>query len=258
MAFLCLPIEELTTQQAWFLIGNTNASFLLLVNLRPYVCVPIGFLMALYTKPLQGLGGGQRRRSQILRQILRLSYKRTITYNHSSGTDIEVEDLADTTAMNATSVIKLDLVNPSNNFMNRFCCQGLKIFYGQVMQEAAINTFSILRILVQSNQGIKPSNSQSLKPSHLLNALLHICTNGTSSLHTSSKSTIVPDSIPKIDLYYLQSNVSLTITVFQCKLRLAHAWRFTFYYTFKLWNQSLKSETKLSNLKQNKTKNKLK
>ena len=53
---------------------------------------------------------------------------------------------------------------------------------------------------MQSDQGIKPSNSQSLKPSNLPNALLTLSTNGTSSLDTSSESTVVPDSIPKIDL----------------------------------------------------------
>ena len=84
--------------------------------------------------------------------------------------------------------------------MNWFCRQGLKRVYGRVRQETAINTFSILRILVQSDQGIEPSNSQSLKPSHLPNALLTLSTNCTSSLDTSSESTIVPDSIPKIDL----------------------------------------------------------
>ena len=88
--------------------------------------------------------------------------------------------------------------------MNWFCCQVLRRVYGRVMQEAEINmqvlrrvygkviqeaelnTFSIVWILVQSDQGIKPSNSQSLKPSHLPNALLHLSTNGTSSLDTSS------------------------------------------------------------------------
>ena len=94
-------------------------------------------LASFYTKPLLGLGGGHRRQ---------IYYKRTLTYSCSPGTeniikfkpapDIDVEDLADKTDVNATSAIKLDLENPSDSFMNWFCCQVLKRVYGQMMQES--------------------------------------------------------------------------------------------------------------------------
>ena len=55
--------------------------------------------------------------------------------------------------------------------MNCFCLQRLKIFYGQMLQEAEIqlndDTFFILWVLVQIDHRIKPSNSQSLKPTVL-------------------------------------------------------------------------------------------
>ena len=52
--------------------------------------------------------------------------------------DNEVDDLADKTDVNSTSVIKWDLENPSDSFMNWFCCQVLKRVYGQMMREAEI------------------------------------------------------------------------------------------------------------------------
>ena len=128
MAFLCLDIDKLNKQQGWLIFDNNHTSLFLPVvsygsapifDTQPYIYVAIGFLTAAFTKYLLGLGGGQRRR----RQILQISYKRTITYDHYEGTDIEVEDLAGTTDVNKTSLIKLELVNPSNSFINWFCCQ---------------------------------------------------------------------------------------------------------------------------------------
>ena len=119
---------------------------------QPYVCVAIGFLTALFTKPLLDLGGGNRRK------ILEIHSHRTLTYSCSPGTeniikfkpepDIDVEDIADKTDLNATSAIKLNLEIPSGSFMHYFCRQVLKRNYGQMMQEAEMklndNTFFIL------------------------------------------------------------------------------------------------------------------
>ena len=173
----------------------TSSGFPPIFATRPYVCVAIGFLTSLFTKPLLGLGGGHRR--QIL-QILQIHSHGTLTYSCSPGTeniikfkpepDIDVEDLADKTDVNATSAIKLNLEIPSDSFVNFFCRQVLKRNYGQMMQEAEIklndDTFFILQVLVQIDQVIKPSNSQSLTPTVL------------STIICSSVPSVGPSGIP--------------------------------------------------------------
>ena len=62
----------------------------------------------------------------------------TSTIKFKPTPDIEVDDLADTTDVNLTSVIKWNLANPSYSFMNWFCCQVLKRVYGRMMREAEI------------------------------------------------------------------------------------------------------------------------
>ena len=52
--------------------------------------------------------------------------------------DIEVDDLDNKTDVNSTSVIKWDLENPSDSFMNLFFCIVLKRVYRQLVRKAEI------------------------------------------------------------------------------------------------------------------------
>ena len=82
------------------------------------------------------------------------------TYVYAPGTtniikfkpvpDIEVYNLDDKTDVNSTSVIKWDLENLSDSFMNCFCRQLLKRVYGQMMQDdkTDLNSTSVIKLLL--------------------------------------------------------------------------------------------------------------
>jgi len=164
--------------------------FFLPIALRSYIRIPFGFLTALYTKPLQGLGGGQRRRSRILR-LLWIFYKRTRIYpTHKSFSDPNSPPNSPT------------FLQPNNNLSsfcrNRHWSRGPRWYNRRERNISHPTSNTFMNFL-----------SSRIEKSLWTSKSWH-------KFQINCRSGFHPEN-------WFESNVSTTITVLQCKLRLAHA-----------------------------------